>query len=202
MKTLSGAHYEKVSGQTLLGDTQRGYLFKNDFFYIDNNSLKCIDIVSRKTFTISNLEMEVGTDQLPRQIGYVDDRVVYFSTIEYGKNLPVNKQLSHAVISKVMRQTEKIEKLNIECGSPFFSVHQKSIYFTAMNGEIHTYEDGSITALGVKGSYPYISPDGRKVVFVSFGLINTHVFLYDLINRKHDSLISFFGPKSVDPIIR
>ena len=113
MKTLSGAHYEKVSGQTLLGDIQRGYLFKNDFFYIDNNSLKYIDIVSRKTFTISNLEMEVGTDQLPRQIGYVDDRVVYFSTIEYGKNLPVNKQLSHAVISKVMRQTEKIEKLNI-----------------------------------------------------------------------------------------
>ena len=205
MTTLTDEHYEKVSEKTWMGDINRGYLFRNDYFYIDNrNNLKYTNIVSRETFTISDLTKEIGRDQLPEQIGYVDDEVIYFSTIEYDKNLPINNQPSHAFIYKVMRHTKEIEKLNItECSSPFFSVHERSIYFTAMNGGIHTYRDGNITALGVKGSYPTVSPDGRKIVFVSSALINTHLFLYDLIDKKQASLISFFAQKLVfEPIIR
>ncbi|MBI4847380.1 MAG: hypothetical protein HY808_02205 [Nitrospirae bacterium] len=203
VKIYAGQQYEKLTDKMWLGDIQRGYLFKEDFFYIDNDRIKSTNLLLRNTHTISDLKENLGRDQLPWQIGYVDDGVIYFSAYKYDKNRPINKQQSLAFIYRLNRKTKGIEKLNIaECCSPYFSVHQDNIYFTATSGEIHKYADGNITSLYIKGDFPSVSPDGTKIAFVSFGLINERIILYNIQNKNRISLISFLGPKSVDPIIR
>jgi hypothetical protein len=196
--------YEKLADKNWYGDLQRGYLFKEDFFFIDKEIIKYTNLLSRETYVIADLKENLGNDRLPSQIGYVSEEVIYFSARNYVKNLPVTKQPSRALfIYRLDRDSQEIQMLDIDnCGSPYFSVKEDHVFFQATNGEIHEFAEGDTTSLGIKGDVPSISPDGTKIAFVSFGFINSKIFLYDMKDQNRISLISFFGPKSVNPIIR
>lgn len=196
--------YEKFADKKWYGDIQRGYLFKEDFFFIDQGIIQYTDLLSRETYEIVDLEGKLGSDRMPWQVGYVNEKVIYFSARNYVKHLPVTKQPSRAIfIYRLDRDSQEVQMLDIDnCGSPYFSVKEGHVFFKATNGEIHEYAEGGATSLRIKGDVPSISPDGKKIAFVSFEFMNSRIFLYDIKSQKRISLISFCGSKSVNLIIR
>jgi hypothetical protein len=184
-----------------IGDVPRGFLYGDDFFAIDNDKLIFLNIKTKKSGTLADLQTVIDENYKPWQVGYVDSKVIYFSAQRYDKSVPINEQKHHSFIYRFDRASEEIKKVDLhECRSPYFSVHNDSIYFVSVNGEISELAEGKITPLGIRGDFPSVSPDGEKICFASFGFINDHVYLYNFKNKI--SLISFFGPRGVNPIIR
>lgn len=186
-----------------LGDVPRGFLYGDNFFAIDNNKLVFSNLVTKESGTLADLQAVIGSNYKPWQVGYVDNNAIFFSAQKYDKNVAIGKQERHSFIYRFDRASRETVKIDLnECRSPYFSIHEGKIYFVNVNGEISEFTKGKTKALGIKGEFPSISPDGEKIVFTSFGLINDHVYLYEIDKKNRVSLISFLGPQGVNPIIR
>ncbi len=186
-----------------IGDVPRGFLYGDNFFAIDSNELIFSNLVTKESGTLANLQTVVDSNYRPWLIGYVDNNAIYFSAQKYDKNVAIDKQEHHSIIYRFDRGSKETEKIDLhECRSPYFSVQDGKIYFVDVSGEISEFAEGKTKSLGIKGDFPSISPDGEKIAFASFGLINDHVYLYEINKKNKVSLISFLGPKGVNPIIR
>lgn len=203
---LSSAAGNKItpvkSEKKWIGDVPRGFLYGDDFFAIDDNKLIFSNIKTDELKTLVDLQTVVDKNYKPWQVGYADSEVIYFSAQRYEKSLPINEQEYHSAIYRFDRASGESKKVNLECRSPYFSVHNERIYFVGTNGEISEFAGGQTNSLGIRGNFPSISPNGEKICFASFELINDHVYLYNLRNKRKTSLISFLGPRGVNPIIR
>jgi hypothetical protein len=186
-----------------VGDVPRGFLYGDDFFAIDNNKLIFSNIKTKESGTLADLQTVIDENYKPWQVGYVDSKVIYFSAQRYEKSVPINEQEHHSFIYRLDRASGETKKVDLhECKSPYFSVHDDNIYFVNVDGEISEFAEGKINPFGIKGDFPSISPDGEKICFASFGFINDHVYLYNFKDKNKVSLISFLGPRGVNPIIR
>jgi hypothetical protein len=187
----------------LLGDIPRGFLFGDDFFAIDNGKLLVANIKTKESGVIANLESAIDNNYQPWQVGYVDNVSIYFSAQKYEKNVAINKQQHHSVIYRLDRASGTTAEINLnECISPYFSVRDGKIYFVDIGGEISEFVEGKTKALGIKGDFPSVSPDGEKIAFASFGYVNDHIYLYEIKKKSMVSVVKFLGPRGVNPIIR
>lgn len=193
----------KTAEKIWLGDVPRGFLYGGDFFTSDDNKLISTNLSSREPTTLADLREVIETNYKIWQIGYVDENSIYFSAREYDKSVSIGKQEKHYLIYRFERNDKQTKKVGIkDCGSPYFSVYDEKVYFVDLNGQIAEFVEGATKLLGLKGRFPSVSPDGKMIAFASFGLINDHVYVCEFSTINEMSLISFFGPEVVNPIIR
>jgi hypothetical protein len=193
---------EKTVEKIWLGDVPRGFLYGGDFLSADDNKLISSNLSSRESIALANLQGAIDSNYKIWQIGYVDENLIYFSASEYDRNSSIGKQKSNYLIYKFDRKNSETRNVIKNCGSPYFSVYNGKIYFVDLSGEISEFMEGTTKHLGLKGRFPSVSLDGKMVAFASFGIVNDHVNIYEFKTKNTISIISFFGPEVVNPIIR
>jgi Tol biopolymer transport system component len=184
-----------------LGDVPRGFLYGGDFFASIDNKLISSNLLSRKSIKLVNLQEAIDNNYKMWQIGYVDEYSIYFSVREQDKSASII-QKNNYLIYQFDRKNKETKKVIKNCGSPYFSVHDDKVYFVDSTGEISVFVEGTTTSTGLKGRFPSVSPDGTMIAYASFGIINEHINIYELKAKTSISIIRFFGPDVVNPIIR
>lgn len=192
----------KVVEKILIGDVPRGFLYGGNFFTADDNKLISSNLSAIESITLANLHGVIGNSYKIWQIGYVDENSIYFSAREYDRSSSIGKQQSNYLIYKFDRKNMETKNIIKNCGSPYFSVYNSKVYFVDFSGEICEFMEGTTKHLELKGRFPSVSPDGKMLAFASFGMVNDHVNIYEFNTKNIISMISFFGPEVVNPIIR
>jgi len=200
LRIASEQEVSKISEKYWLGDVARGMFFDGNFFAFDNNKLIATNLsLMEKTFSLGkNLLFE--TNYRPWKIGYVDDKRILFCTQRYDPAEPIGTQRKHYYIYQVDRKTNIVQKIAIEnCGNANFSFRDNEIYYTGEDGIIYRYSNDRIQSLEIKGKSPTISPDGKKIAYISFGIIRYGIHIYEFETNKKDTIIRL---GEVWPIIR
>lgn len=194
---------EKIQDRFWLGDVQRGFLYKGIFFATDDDKLKATDINKRESSYLVDFKNAIEDGYSVWQIVHVDGNKIYFSARRFDQSKPINKQHILSNLYRMDRSTKKIDKINInESNDDVFSVFANKIYYSSSDGEIYEYSDNQNNKLNIRGRFPSISPDGKKLAYAKFGIINDIVYIYDLQTRTNKHVMKSFGPNSFDPIIR
>lgn len=198
-----GKEMSKISEKMWIGDVPRGFLFEDHFWYIDGHKIMSTNLTSKESVSQADTQNVIDHKYIPWQIGYVDNKTIVFSALRYDKNLPINEQEKFSQIYGFDKIAKKIERIQLgECSSPYFSVFHEKVYFTNINGEIYEFNGSINKPLGIKGNFPSVSPNGKKIMFSSFGVMFNTVKIYEIETNKTSSLIKFAGPKGVNPILR
>lgn len=185
-----------------LGDVARGILIKGEFLYFDELTLVATDIITGKSRSVINLTGKIGKELNLWQVGHISENYYYFSAQKYEKNVPINEQKNLSTIYKTNKVSGETSVVVANCSSPYFSGYGDKIYYVDEIGSIRHFDNGEISNPIAKGDVPTVSPNGEKLAFSSFGLVNNKVYVYDLKSNASDSVADFFGPNSMYPIIR
>ena len=199
----SSTEQRQIAEKNWIGDVQRGMLFNNDFYAVDqNNKLIVTNINSMKFTYISDFNRVLNEEYHLWRIVFVDEERIIVSAYKHDKFKPIGKQRTYFFF-QFDRDTATISKISIpDCCNDFFSLYKSTAYYTNTDGNICSYNNNVNHILGIKGISPSISPDGSKLAYISFGIIMEGVYIFDLQTKKIQSVIKFFGPQSVYPTIR
>ncbi|MBE9569734.1 MAG: PD40 domain-containing protein [Proteobacteria bacterium] len=88
------------------------------------------------------------------------------------------------------------------CVRNIFSAHGNTIYYQGPGAKIFEYSAGNSRFLGVKGAYPAISPDGKKLAFLRFSWFTRDIQVLDIETGKVLTVFRLFGPRYFWPEIR
>jgi hypothetical protein len=176
--------HEQQIGKYSLGDIARGMLYGRLFFSIDDDEIIATDLDTEEISSFGkNFPLE--KNYKPWLIGYVDNEKIIFSAQGYDPNLPIDKQLSHYYLYQIDRRTKSLRKLSIDdCGNANFSFHGNDIFYTNEKGMVCKFHDGKATQLDFKGTSPTISPDGKKLAYISFGVLKYGIHIYEFKTRR------------------
>lgn len=191
---------KKYANKTWIGDVSRGMLFDNNFFSIDNNELIATNLDLKEKISLTGEKLLLGANYRLWKVGYVDEKRIIFCAKRYDPDVTLRKQRQHYYLYQLDRKTKIVQKIPIEnCGNANFSFHGNKIYYTGEDGTIYKFHNTEVKSLGVKGRSPTISPDGKKIAFISFGIINYEIKVYDLQTEKKSTVIKL---RDIWPIIR
>lgn len=187
------------------GNKKGAWLWNNLFFAINNDLLRVTNLDTGDVVFNIELRKQLDKEEHPWKIGHVDNDNIFFCTYSYDQGVSINKQEKLYNIYQINMNTKIMRRLPIDdCSNESFSVLNGDIYYTDTNGKIvhHNTNKGISKYLEIKGEGPVISPDGEKIIYSRFGIMNTIVMMYDFGKNDEFSIIKFFGPSSCEPIKR
>jgi len=192
-----------IKEKGFIGDVQRGFLFKNEFFAVDHDyELIVTTFVPAQTLKCKNFNRIWDKSFRLWKVIFVDDRRIIVSARKNHRNSTVETRNGCNFF-----QFDRLKNLFNEipvtgCSNDYVSIFQDTIYFTNQDGNICAFNNGKEKSLGIKGTSPSISPDGTNLAYISFGIAFENISLYDLKTNKAKSVFKSLGPKSINPIIR
>jgi len=193
----------QIIGKKWLGDVQRGMLFGSYFYAIDSerrDQLLVTNLLTMKSDRLG-LQFPPGKPYCAWSVDFADEKRIIISAYQ-SDGTPIGKRRLYYPF-ELNRPSGMISKLSIPDYGSTLSVYDKSIYYSNIDGHICIFDDihGS-RMTGLEGHTPTVSPDGSKLAFISFGLLMDQVNVYVFQTNRVHSLIKFFGPKAVMPILR
>ena len=177
-------------GKHSLGDIARGMLYGRLFFAIDDSEIIATDLDTGKRTSSFGKNLPLEKNYKPWLVGYVDDETIVFSAQRYDPNVSIGEQRRHYYLYQIDRKTKSIQKLPIDdCGNANFSIYGNEIYYTNEDGIICKFDDNKVQLLGFRGSSPTISPDGKKLAYISFGILRYGVNVYEFQTMEKKTVL-------------
>ncbi len=206
-KYISGLT-DNISG----GSSQGGMVYKQKYIThsisisaVDkiSESLVSIDLysgVAEQIFALDkNLYEQYDVTSIGGvEINYVDDKNIYFSAYTGG----VKKNQGYHIYC-YSRKDNIIKRLAVEnCSDSHFSIFEERIYYTGIDKNIYEFFNGRARSLNIKGASPSISPNGRLIAYIQFGIVMENIWLHNLFSGERKRIGKFFGPHSVERLLR
>jgi hypothetical protein len=193
----------KVYKKVRSGDIPRSYLYKDSLYFFDNKTLISYNLISKKYSRLLDLKVFLNDEYIPWLIGSVDQKVIYFSVMKYKRKTSNSNQKYLYSLYSFNKQNQSVEEIKInEFNSPYFSVYNEKVYFKNKEGQICVFDGFKIKSLDILGDSPSVSPNGKKIAYLSYEWGFTCVKIYNINSKRKFTLIKSFGPKSVTPIFR
>jgi hypothetical protein len=199
VKQISAYQSHQMTKAYPFGDVKNGYLFENTFYTLDERGIVGVDLPSEVQSVVSGLKSVSLSGFHPFAVRWVDtERII----IEGNRpNNGKNKDWSFALFL-LNRHSNAFGRLQLSISSGPISLGSSKMFYTGQDGFIRCYSEIADKSFGIKGRSPTVSPDESKIAFISYSVITEGVYIYEIASGRIRPLIKFFGPGSVNPLLR